>query len=45
MLNDQFSAAMPLVMPLLLDALAIILEIRLPPDERIHQLLLLARSF
>ena len=44
LLDQQFDAAMAVLLALLLDALAVILKIRLAPDERVHQFLLLSEK-
>lgn len=40
--DDRFRGAMSVVMPLLFDSLAVVFKIRLPPDKRVGQLLLLS---
>ena len=45
LLDQHFDAAMAILMPLFFDALAIIFEIRLAPQERVRQFLLLGEQF
>ncbi len=44
MLDQRFDGAMAILMAFLFDALAIIFEIRLTPDERVHQLLFFGKE-